>query len=109
MGGSREPLGLPGPGQQPLELVGLGPARDHTLEHVGEPRQGLDPVELRGRHQARHDRPVADTAVRDMSIMLSSLMARARGLRGSVRSRATALADEGWLLPRTVAVLGILE
>ena len=28
---------------------------------------------------------------------------------GSVRSRATALADEGWLLPRTVAVLGILE
>jgi hypothetical protein len=28
---------------------------------------------------------------------------------GSVRSRATALADEGWLLLRTVAVLGILE
>jgi hypothetical protein len=26
-----------------------------------------------------------------------------------VRSRATALADEGWLLLRTVAVLGILE
>ena len=32
------------------------------------------------------------------------------GIRhGSVRSRATALADEGWLLLRTMAVLGILE
>ena len=29
-------------------------------------------------------------------------------LEGSVRSRATALADEDWLLLRTVAVLGIL-
>jgi hypothetical protein len=38
--GSREPLGLPGPRQQPLELVRLGPARDHALEHVGQPRQG---------------------------------------------------------------------
>src|SRR3954468_24753546 len=61
--GSRELLGLPGPGQQPLELVGLDPARDHALEHVGQPRQGLDPVQLRGRHQAGHDRPVMGSAV----------------------------------------------
>src|SRR3954465_1281887 len=27
------PLGLPGPRQQPLELVRLGPAGDHPLEH----------------------------------------------------------------------------
>jgi hypothetical protein len=64
MNGSHEPLGLPGPRQQPLELVGLGPARDHALEHVGEPGQRLDPIELRGRHQARHDCPVAGTAIR---------------------------------------------
>jgi hypothetical protein len=44
--GSREPLRLPGPGQQAFELGGLGPARDHALEHVGEPRQGLDPAHL---------------------------------------------------------------
>jgi hypothetical protein len=44
--GSREPLGLPGPRQQTLELMGLGSARDHALEHVGQPRQGLDPVQL---------------------------------------------------------------
>src|SRR3954471_15168724 len=60
----RELFGLPGPGQQPLELVRLGPARDHALEHVGQPRQGLHPVELGGRHQAGHDRPVAGPAVR---------------------------------------------
>src|SRR3954453_23324836 len=60
---SRELLGLPGPRQQPRELVGLGPARDHALEHVGEPRQGLDPVELGSRHQAGHDRPPAGPAV----------------------------------------------
>src|SRR4051794_22856270 len=70
----REPLGLPGPGQQALELVRLGAARDHALEHVGQPRLRIDAVELRGRHQARHDRPVLAAAVRDMSIMLSSLM-----------------------------------
>src|SRR3954454_23387457 len=63
----REPLGLPGPRQQPLELVGLGAARDHALEHVGEPRLRIDAVELRGRHQARRDRPVASPAVRDVS------------------------------------------
>ena len=34
---------------------------------------------------------------------------RRRSIVGSVRSCATALADEGWLLLRTVAVLGILE
>ena len=42
----------------------------------------------------------------------SDLTSRARAVSswcGSVRSRATALADEGWLLLRTVAVLGILE
>src|SRR3954470_13065943 len=38
MDGSGEPLGFPVPGQEPLELVGLGPARDHPLEHVGQPR-----------------------------------------------------------------------
>src|SRR3954452_19914104 len=59
----RELVGLPGPRHQPLELVRLGPARDHALEHVGEPGQRLDPVELRGRHQARHDRPVAGPAI----------------------------------------------
>src|SRR3954453_21417653 len=59
----RELSGPPGPGQQPLELVRLGPARDHALEHVGEPGQGLDPVQPRGRHQARHDRPVARPAI----------------------------------------------
>src|SRR3954454_12419510 len=37
MGGRIEPFGLPGPRQQPLELVGLGPTRDHALENVGEP------------------------------------------------------------------------
>ena len=58
MDGSRESLCLPAPGQQPLGLVRLDPARDHPLEHVGQPRQGLDPVQLGGRHQARHDRPV---------------------------------------------------
>ena len=52
MDGSGEPLGFPVPGQEPLELVGLGPARDHPLEHVGQPRPRLDPVELRGRHKA---------------------------------------------------------
>src|SRR4051812_12675583 len=41
MDGSREPLGLPGPGQERGELAALGPARDHALEHVGQPRQGL--------------------------------------------------------------------
>jgi hypothetical protein len=46
MDGRRAPLGLPGPGQQAREFGGLGPARDHPLEHVGEPRLGLDPVEL---------------------------------------------------------------
>ena len=64
MGGSRELFGLPGPRQQPLELAGLGPARDHALERVGEPGQGLDPVELGGRHQAGHDRPVTRPAIR---------------------------------------------
>ena len=37
------PDGLPGPRQQPLQLVGLVAARDHALEHVGEPRLRLDP------------------------------------------------------------------
>jgi hypothetical protein len=49
MDGSRELLGLPIPRQRPLELMGLGLTRDPALEHVGQPRQGLDPVELRGR------------------------------------------------------------
>src|SRR5436305_5303489 len=31
---ARQPLGLPRPRQQPFELVGLGPTRDHPLEHV---------------------------------------------------------------------------
>ncbi len=56
---SGEPLGFPVPGQQPLKLVRLGPTRDHPLEHVGQPGQGLHPIELRGRHQAGHDRPVS--------------------------------------------------
>src|SRR4051794_39110808 len=60
----RELFGLPSPRQQPLELVRLGPARDHALEHVGQPGQRLDPVEPGGRHQAGHDRPVAGPAVR---------------------------------------------
>src|SRR3954447_14998023 len=34
-----QPVGLPGPRQQPLELVGLGPARAHPLEHRGKPDQ----------------------------------------------------------------------
>src|SRR3954449_10198176 len=46
--GSRELLGLPGPRQQPRELVRLGAPRDHALEHVGQPRLRLDPVQLRG-------------------------------------------------------------
>src|SRR4051794_30360118 len=54
----RELFGLPGPGQQPLELVRLDPTRDHPLEHVGEPCLRLYPVELSSCHQARHDRPV---------------------------------------------------
>src|SRR4051794_550024 len=60
----RELFGLPGPGQEPLELMGLGPTRDYPLEHVGQPRLGLDPVELRGPHQAGHNRPVAGSAIR---------------------------------------------
>jgi hypothetical protein len=40
----REPLSLPGPRQQPLELVRLGPARDHPLEHVGQPSLRIDTV-----------------------------------------------------------------
>src|SRR3954447_17135977 len=63
MNSGREPLGLPAPGQQALELVGPGAARDHALEHVGQPGQGLDLVQLRGRHQARHDRPMAGPAI----------------------------------------------
>jgi hypothetical protein len=43
MEGSRELLGLPGPEQQPLVLVRLGPVRDHALEHVGEPGKGSTP------------------------------------------------------------------
>src|SRR3954447_19582587 len=39
----RDPLDLPAPGQQAFELGGLGAARDHALEHVGQPGQGLDP------------------------------------------------------------------
>jgi hypothetical protein len=39
---TRELLAFLGP-RQPLELVGLGQARDHALEQVGEPGQGLDP------------------------------------------------------------------
>jgi hypothetical protein len=38
MNGSLEPLGLPGPWQEPLKFVGLDPARDHALEHVGQLR-----------------------------------------------------------------------
>src|SRR5215207_5084901 len=44
MDGGREPLGLPGPWQEPLELVGLGPARDYTLEHVGTHAKGSTPL-----------------------------------------------------------------
>jgi hypothetical protein len=62
--GGSDPLGLPGPWQEPLELVRFGAPRDHALEHVGEPRQGLDPVQPRGRHQAGHDRPMAGPAIR---------------------------------------------
>ena|SRR5690349_7328101 len=73
MDGSRDPLGLPVPRQQPFELGSLGAAREHALEHVGEPRQGLDPVQLRGRHQAGHDRPVASPAVPGWAILEQAL------------------------------------
>jgi di/tricarboxylate transporter len=59
----RELLRLPVPRQQPFELVRLGPTRDHALEHVGQPGQRLDPVQLRARHQARRDRPVMRPAI----------------------------------------------
>lgn len=65
---SRDPLGIPGPGQQALDLVGPGPSGDHALEQTGEPHQGLDPVELGGRHQASHDRPVARPTVQALGV-----------------------------------------
>jgi hypothetical protein len=43
--GDLKPLGLLVPGQQPLELVDPGPARDHPLEHLGEPRQVFNLVQ----------------------------------------------------------------
>src|SRR3712207_7088472 len=43
-------LGLPSPGQEPLELVRLDPTRDHALEHVGEPCLRLHPVERSEEH-----------------------------------------------------------
>ena len=46
MAGSCVVVGLPGPGQQPFKLVGLGPAQYHPLKHVGQPRLRLDPVQL---------------------------------------------------------------
>jgi hypothetical protein len=45
MDGSGKLLGLPGPRQQPLELVSLGPSGDHALEHVRKPGQGPDPIQ----------------------------------------------------------------
>src|SRR3954454_18316564 len=42
---SRKLLSLPSPGQHSLELVGLGPPRDHPFERVGPPGQGLHPVQ----------------------------------------------------------------
>jgi hypothetical protein len=38
-------LGLPGPRQELRVFMGLGPARDHALEHVSWLRQGFDPVQ----------------------------------------------------------------
>ncbi len=55
LGGSRGPIGLLGSRHELLELVGLGPVRDHTLEHVLMVGEWLDAAEFGGRHQVCHD------------------------------------------------------
>ena len=44
--GCRGPFGLPGPGQQAVEVVGLDLARDQALQHVGEVGERVDTVQF---------------------------------------------------------------
>ena len=45
MDGRRAPLGLPGPRQQAHEFMGLGAPGGRAFEHIGQPYQGLNPVQ----------------------------------------------------------------
>ncbi len=53
----------PVPGQHLLELVRLGVAGDDALQHVGQPGEWLDAVQLRRVDQRHGDRPVLGGAI----------------------------------------------
>ena len=82
-----ELFGLPGPRQQPLELVGLGPAEVHLLKHIGEPRQGTRP---RSSFQELYSVPVGTLLASlfhpgRLTVLGGTAVGRASGLPGSRR------------------------
>src|SRR3954451_1715543 len=66
----REPALLPVPRQQRVQLVRLGPPGDDTLEHVGQPRHRIDPVQLAGLDERHRQGPMTcpTVAAREKSV-----------------------------------------
>src|SRR5271156_3464563 len=56
--------GLPVPGQQLVQLMALGAAGDDALQHIGQPGQRIEAVQLRRGEKRGEDRPIARTTFR---------------------------------------------
>lgn len=71
--GLRGAIHVPVPRQQRREFVAFGLPGYDPFEHVGEPGQGVDTVQLCGLHQGGDDRPMLSAAVgtREQSILAS--------------------------------------
>ena len=49
--------GFPVPGQQRVQVLGLGLSADNALEHIGQPSHGIDGVHLRSLDQCHRNGP----------------------------------------------------
>src|SRR5277367_3309472 len=57
-------VGLPVPGQQLVQLMALGAAGDDALQHIAQPGQWIETIQLRRGEKRGEDRPVAGTMFR---------------------------------------------
>ena len=61
--GNGVPFRRPGPWQQRMQFIPLGPPGDDTFQHIRQPCPWLDVIQLGSLDQRRHDGPMPSAAV----------------------------------------------